>query len=534
MKVRSRVTVGALAGLSLIAAACGGGSGTSETAGTVDQAVQDAIKGAETTTAGGAAATTAAPVKAPTTLAEWEALWAKEREAVVKKIKDNKWGISADGKSVTGPEGFKIDLSKCPPGWSNTEGVSDTEIKIGHTTALSGTLADYGNIAKAMDVQLAALNAAGGIKGADGKSRKLTMITKDDGYDANRTIPLVDELIDSEKVFAVITLGSPNTMKTYDKLNQRCIPQPLVMTGHPAWGDPVNHPWTTGEQLAYNTEAVFWGSFIEDKEDELTGPDGKITVAALVMNNDFGKSYDGGFKAWLAQTPLKDKINYVTETIEPQAPTITDPMTTLASKNPQLFIAMTAGTSCTQAIQEASQNGLKAAAKYVFQPSVCKSQSFVGKEKVGGDGMSSDGWWVVGGGLKDFNSPALDNDPWVKDGREKLKAAGLDYTKSGSLGAGWRWGWTTSQLFQIAAQLDGGMTRANLIVALRSIDMTAPFLLEGAKFNMNGNKDAFLTEASEYSKYDAAKQTWAQQGDLIELSGKSTNCAWDQATGVCK
>ena len=55
------------------------------------------------------------------------------------------------------------------------------------------------------------------------------------------------------------TLGSPNTMKTYDKLNQRCIPQPLSMTGHPAWGDPVNHPWTTGLQLAYNTEAVLWG-----------------------------------------------------------------------------------------------------------------------------------------------------------------------------------------------------------------------------------------------------------------------------------
>ena len=33
--------------------------------------------------------------------------------------------------------------------------------------------------------------------------------TKDDGYDAARTIPNVDELIDSEKVFAMWTLGSP-------------------------------------------------------------------------------------------------------------------------------------------------------------------------------------------------------------------------------------------------------------------------------------------------------------------------------------
>ena len=100
--------------------------------------------------------------------------------------------------------------------------------------------------------------------------------------------------------------GLAHTLKTYDKLNQRCIPQPLSMTGHPAWGDPVNHPWTTGLQLAYNTEAVLWGAFIEQHLVEF--PDGKVNVAALVMNNDFGKAYDAGFKAYLAQSPNKDKI----------------------------------------------------------------------------------------------------------------------------------------------------------------------------------------------------------------------------------
>ncbi|MEZ5265296.1 MAG: hypothetical protein R2755_26755 [Acidimicrobiales bacterium] len=104
---------------------------------------------------------------------------------------------------------------------------------------------------------------------------------------------------------------------------------------------------------------MLWGAFIEDRIDELKANDGKVTVAALVMNNDFGKAYDGGFSAWLEQTDVKADIEYVTEIIEPAAPTITDPMTTLASKNPEVFIAMTAGTSCTQAVTEAAQNGLK-------------------------------------------------------------------------------------------------------------------------------------------------------------------------------
>ena len=35
------------------------------------------------------------------------------------------------------------------------------------------------------------------------------------------------------------------------------------MTGHQAWGDPDNNPWTTGLQLSYATESLLWGSWIE-------------------------------------------------------------------------------------------------------------------------------------------------------------------------------------------------------------------------------------------------------------------------------
>src|SRR5690606_18826076 len=122
-------------------------------------------------------------------------------------------------------------------------------------------------------------------------------------------------------------------------------PQPFSQTGHPAWGDPVNHPWTTGLQMAYNTEAVLWGAFIEQRLEEFGG---KVKVASLVMNNDFGKAYDSGFKAFLAQSPEAANIEYVSETIEPQAPTVKGPMTTLAAEQPDVFIAMLAGTPCTQ------------------------------------------------------------------------------------------------------------------------------------------------------------------------------------------
>ncbi len=90
------------------------------------------------------------------------------------------------------------------------------------------------------------------------------------------------------------------------------------------------------------------------------------------------------------------------------------------------------------------------------------------------------------------------------------------------------------QAVRIASQLDGGLTRVNFMIALRNMDMTAPFLLEGAKLNMHGNKDAYFVEASEFGKYDSAQQSFVKQGDVIDLSGKSSNCAWDQSTASCK
>jgi branched-chain amino acid transport system substrate-binding protein len=260
---------------------------------------------------------------------------------------------------VTGPEGFTVDLTKCPAGWSETEGLTDTEIKIGQTLPQSGPAADYGNVGKGMSTLFDEWSNKGAFKDSLGKTRKINYIVKDDAYDLARTIPLTDELLDSEHAFAVSTLGSPSTMKTYDKLNQRCVPQPFAQTGHPAWGDPVNHPCTTGLALAYTTEAVLWGGFIDQHFAELSPSGEKVTVASLVSNNDFGNSYDLGFGAYIDQSANKDKIEYVSEKIEATAPTVTDAMTTLAAKKPKVFIAMVFSSYCTQAVTAAAQNGIQ-------------------------------------------------------------------------------------------------------------------------------------------------------------------------------
>jgi branched-chain amino acid transport system substrate-binding protein len=532
---KRKYTFGAgLLSFALLAAACGGDDSDDAATDTTGAGGTTTSAGASTTTSGGAATSTTAGTM-PASIEEWEALWAKQREAVVKRIKDNGWGKSADGKTLTGPGGWTVDLTKCPAGWSDTEGLTDTTIKIGQSIPLSGTYADYGNLAKGIQFLFDHYNAQGLFKDSTGKTRNVTYRATDDGYDPARTIPNIDEFLDSDKSFAVWTLGSPPTFKTYDKVNQRCVPQPFSMTAHPAFGDPVNYPWTTGAvQLTYAMEGLLWATWIEEHLDEFP-TDRKVKVASLVQNNDFGKSYDASFRAALASSPaLMERVDYVNETIEASAPTVTDPMTTLAAEKPDVWISMLAGAQCTQIVVEAAQNGMKGTTKYMFLPQGCAGSSFVGKDKIGGDGAAADGWYVVSPGIKDIKDPAFDNDSYIKWLREEMKAKGLDPMASPTQGSGVNYGFPAVQALAIAGQLPGGLTRSNYILAIRSIDMTSPMLLPGMKLRMDGLNDSYIVQAGVFQRWDAAKQTFVKDGNVVDLDGKEKNCPWDQTAGLCK
>ncbi|MEZ5232359.1 MAG: ABC transporter substrate-binding protein [Acidimicrobiales bacterium] len=176
----------------------------------------------------------AAPAKTPQSIEEWEELWATERAAVVEKIKKNKWARRPTAPRWSAPRASPSISPRARPAGADTEGLTDTEIKIGNPTALSGTAADFGNISKTTAAWFEYLGEKGAFTDSEGKNRKVNYIVRDDGYDATRTILLVDELMDSEKSFLIQTLGTPGGLKVYDKLNERCIPHPFEISGSPA------------------------------------------------------------------------------------------------------------------------------------------------------------------------------------------------------------------------------------------------------------------------------------------------------------
>lgn len=529
---KRRLVGGGAIALAMIATACGsdnsGGSAAPSTTAGASTTAAATTTAAAATSAVVATTTAAATGATPTDIAGYEKLWDSERAATVKQITDSGWGLQADGKTVTGPDGFTINLSTCGAGWSNTAGLTDTEIKLGFVLPQSGPLAEAGNAAGAAKAYYDYVNKNGGIEDSAGKTRQISLTVRDDGYDPARTIPLVDELVDSVKVFDIQTLGSAPVLRTYDSINKRCVPNVFDIVGHPAAGDPVNHPWTTGILLSYSSEATLWGTYIDKMVAD--GGGAKVKVAALVLNNDSGKAFDGALKAYIAKSANKDNIEYTAEFVEASAPSVTDPMTTLASGNPDVFISMTTGTICSQSVTEAAQNGLKDSAKQLFVASICSS--FLTDKAVGD---ASDGYQAYAGGVRTFVSPTEASNPfvaWVND--TLLKGAGVDPMSSTQHATGILSALPIVQALEVAGDLPGGLTRANFIVAVRALTMTHPAYLDGMKFNLSGATDAYPIEGSALGKWSAAKQGFVIEGAVVDVSGQSPPCAWDASAGLCK
>lgn len=508
--------------LALVAAACGsddteaegdGGETDTELAGggIDDDAAEEAI--ASTTVVADEDDAMEEETAAAGSIEELEAQWAEARATVVENLSSDDYGVG-DDNILRGPGGFEVDLNDCPADWSDTAGLEDS-IKIGHTTAQSGNLAAYGNIANGMEVYFDYVNANGGVGGLD-----IELIVKDDGYVATQTIELVGELMQSDDPFYITTLGSPNTLAVYDTLNDACIPQPFVMTGHPAWGDPENHPFTTGLQMSYSTEAVFWGNWIKNNMGDRL----PVKVGGLVMDNDFGLAYQDSFEKWAEQNPdVVSEFQAVPH--DPAAPTITNEMTTLAAGEPDVFISMTAGNPCLLAVQEAANAGLTGGDTVLFAPSVCKDPNAYMIPA----GDAADGWLIVGGGVKATTDPQYADDPYISWTNETMDAAGLD-TSVGLYGTGFAtFAWPHVEALRIAADLEGGLTRTNLLLAMRGMDVVHPLTLDGISFSVNGNEDSYYIEGSEFSLYDAANESWIQEGEAIDLNGSSANCSWSDA-----
>jgi len=105
---------------------------------------------------------------------------------------------------------------------------ADEVIRVGMSAALSGPAQALGQGMKAgIEAYFASVNRAGGVHG-----RRLELIVRDDAYEPGRTGAIVRQLIDVEKVFAILgNPGTPTAAITVPIANAQHVPFVAPFTG---------------------------------------------------------------------------------------------------------------------------------------------------------------------------------------------------------------------------------------------------------------------------------------------------------------
>lgn len=231
-------------------------------------------------------------------------------------------------------------------GQKNAPGVTDTSIRIGQTFAYSGPAGAYSAIAKSDAAYFRMVNDKGGIRG-----RKLELISLDDGYSPPKALELTRRLVEEDNVaFIFGSLGTAINKATQKYLNQKKVPQILISSPDPSFGDPQNFPWTMGWQSTTELEGVIFGKYIAQNK-----PAAKVGL--LYQNDDFGKGYVKGIRSGLGARA--DATIVATASYETSDATIDSQITSLRAAGADTFVNIAIPKFCAQAIRIAHDSGWK-------------------------------------------------------------------------------------------------------------------------------------------------------------------------------
>jgi ABC-type branched-subunit amino acid transport system substrate-binding protein len=185
---------------------------------------------------------------------------------------------------------------------ANVPGVTDTEVVFGSHQPLTGPAsAGYSKISPATKAYFDYVNANGGVHG-----RQIKYIVKDDAYNPAQTQTLVRQLVQEDKVFAILNgLGTPTHTNVLDFLKAEKVPDLFVASGSTSWNQPEKYPTTFGYQPDYVVEGKIMADYVKK-----TYP-GQV-VCHIGQDDDFGRDSLAGVEKILGAGGVKEKQKYVT------------------------------------------------------------------------------------------------------------------------------------------------------------------------------------------------------------------------------
>jgi ABC-type branched-subunit amino acid transport system substrate-binding protein len=279
-------------------------------------------------------------------------------------------------------------------------GASDTEIKLGQSTPLSGPASAFGaGAGRAVVGYFQMLNEQGGING-----RKISFTQLDNAYSAPKAMEQSRKLVEDTGVLAEVgTIGTAPNVAIQKFLNSKQVPQ-LFMAGGRRFNDPKNFPWTVPLYPDFETEGRVVAKYLMKNK-----PDAKIGV--LYQNDDYGKDYLRGLRAGLGEKASQIVLEASYELADP---TIDSQIVQLKAAGIDTMVEQSSSKAAAQSIRKVHEldwhplhiiGGSTASVETILKPA----------------GLEASKGLVTTQFLKQPGDPAWANDEEVKAYKEFLK-----------------------------------------------------------------------------------------------------------------
>lgn len=387
---------------------------------------------------------------------------------------------------------------------SYAQGITDKEVVIGNSAALSGPNAGYGAIGMGMKACFDYINAEqNGVKMGDGKTRKIRLEMFDDAMEPARALQNARRLVTQADVFAVVgNVGTGANLGARKFYNDEKVPHLFLGTGGPMFGakaDVEQYPWTMLGWLSYNTEAAIYANFIKQNF-----PNAKIAL----LNDDSGGPFFADAFVKIAKDLGLNLVVHEEHTYS--EPTINAKISRLAASGADLFVDATTPKFVVQALRQMHAIGWKpthiiwgvgSSIGGVLEPAGVEISK----------GVYSGVW------LKDYTNPVFTDNPDVKLFAEKVRKYGSNLNPADQNVAA---GWYACHAAKHVLEQTTEPTRDAVIKAARSMkNVKLPLMLDGIELNTDGASDGYPIESLQIAQFDGQK--FSPVGGVISYEGKT-------------
>jgi len=352
------------------------------------------------------------------------------------------------------------------------QGVTATEILLGQTTALSGPLAELGqDTANGSKAYFDYINAQGGVHG-----RKIRLLTLDDGYNPEKAVANVKQLIEQDQVLSLFgVLGTPANLAIMPIIEKAGVPN----FGPASGSDAVRIPFN---RLVFHTGPSYADEI--DKIVEHLLVRGITKIGAVYQNNAFGKEGLGNLERIIKARNL---TLAGAASIDSSGADADKASELLAQAAPQAILMITAGKASVDFIKAHNK---RAIGMQYFALSVMASQAAI--KALGADGVG-----VVVSQVSPFPFSATSG--IVQEYQRVMNKMGIRNWSFASIG-----GFISAKIMVDGLKRAGrNLTRESLVDALESMGKLDydGFVIHYGKTNHLGHRYVELTVISKDGRF---------------------------------